>query len=666
MKISSNSFGGLYKYSTMVDDEYYTFGDLKSGGENGKPLWDPKYTTLKSEIEDLILTFLESYNYYHISYLLVDEGEGLYSAYYSTSSTQNVASQDCSEWLNNKLYVRHSGISGYDHSYKLSIDTINETCTRTELTNKTITISGKSAEYLEEITGKKVASISNSDTVYYYNTSSNTISNFDLTYTPLEVSKYRIAETQFSLTAKNELLPGKIAYGKNGEVTGDGSIYSNLDGPTILTQYLGISAEEISNANYSVKYPSLYDKTYDGYKFAYTWYPISGSINYLKSYHLEPIGNNENKLWLAKLIKIPDMDATSCKGAFVSFDEYNKVYIIVGYADYSNKGNLYIAVYDENMQLIKSHSNVSNSNSVYPDYVFYYNNNVYIVTTANSYSYLNRVSGSSLTRLYTQNQSSPRIAVDYVSGECYMQQYYASSSTYMVKVNLSTGSSSNVDIATSVCADNNYIVYTTSSAIKYKQMGESSFRSISKPSSITDKYWGVSSTNTHLAITSKTYYVLVNLSDYSSTAKNLNLSYSGGSDKVYPSLVGTNLYLMSGSSDLYKVSSDGSGVKYITNGLLSNYMSSSLSRFEMIDDFSFMYLKSEISTVYSTKKATAIALKLRLYDVGENLDPDKFSFILPDQNTGLRLSGTIDIDESTNNESSGGVSAGGDEVGGID
>lgn len=392
----------------------------------------------------------------------------------------------------------------------------------------------------------------------------------------------------------------------------------------------------------------------------------SGSINYLKSYHLEPIGNNENKLWLAKLIKIPDMDATSCKGAFVSFDKYNKVYIIVGYADYSNKGNLYIAVYDENMQLIKSHSNVSNSNSVYPDYVFYYNNNVYIVTTTNSYSYLNRVSGSSLTRLYTQNQSSPRIAVDYVSGECYMQQYYANTSTYMPKVNLSTGTASNVDIATDVCSDGKYICYITSSAIKYKKLGDASFRSISKPTSVTNKEWGIASNENYLAIVCSSYYVLVNLSDNTSQVMATSVEMGFYSDKPYPSLIGTNLYLMNRVSELYKINSDGTGAKYITNGLLSNYMSSTLSRFEMIDDFSFVYLKSEISTVYSTKKATAIALKLRLYDVGENLDPDKFSFILPDQNTGLRLSGTIDIDESTNNESSGGASAGGDEFGGID
>lgn len=41
--------------------------------------------------------------------------------------------------------------------------------------------------------------------------------------------KYLIAPTQLTLSNANEILPNKIALGKNGVVTGDGSIYQNLD-----------------------------------------------------------------------------------------------------------------------------------------------------------------------------------------------------------------------------------------------------------------------------------------------------------------------------------------------------------------------------------------------------------------------------------------------------
>lgn len=40
--------------------------------------------------------------------------------------------------------------------------------------------------------------------------------------------KYILAPTQLTLAASNELLPGKIAYGKNGVVTGDDTIYDNI------------------------------------------------------------------------------------------------------------------------------------------------------------------------------------------------------------------------------------------------------------------------------------------------------------------------------------------------------------------------------------------------------------------------------------------------------
>ena len=40
--------------------------------------------------------------------------------------------------------------------------------------------------------------------------------------------KYILAPTQLTLAASNELLPGKMAYGKNGVVTGDDTLYDNI------------------------------------------------------------------------------------------------------------------------------------------------------------------------------------------------------------------------------------------------------------------------------------------------------------------------------------------------------------------------------------------------------------------------------------------------------
>lgn len=55
-------------------------------------------------------------------------------------------------------------------------------------------------------------------------------------------NKYLPASTQFNLLNANELLPGKVAFGKVGTVKGDGSIYSNLDNGKVLTDILGLEA----------------------------------------------------------------------------------------------------------------------------------------------------------------------------------------------------------------------------------------------------------------------------------------------------------------------------------------------------------------------------------------------------------------------------------------
>lgn len=53
-----------------------------------------------------------------------------------------------------------------------------------------------------------------------------------------ESSKYIFAGTQLTLNNANELLPDVIAYGKNGIVEGDGSIYNNLNYRDIIGSYI--------------------------------------------------------------------------------------------------------------------------------------------------------------------------------------------------------------------------------------------------------------------------------------------------------------------------------------------------------------------------------------------------------------------------------------------
>lgn len=62
--------------------------------------------------------------------------------------------------------------------------------------------------------------------------------------------KYVLAPTQFTLNSASELLPGKVAYGKNGAVTGDGTIYNNLDIDTLNGAY-GLNLSETYISDYT-------------------------------------------------------------------------------------------------------------------------------------------------------------------------------------------------------------------------------------------------------------------------------------------------------------------------------------------------------------------------------------------------------------------------------
>ncbi len=89
--------------------------------------------------------------------------------------------------------------------------------------------------------GSENYSVSIPKTSYTIDTSLKTDSDYDAssiehTEIPYKVEAiYLTANSQLNLTNADELLPGKIAYGKNGVVTADGSIYNNLDITKVLT-----------------------------------------------------------------------------------------------------------------------------------------------------------------------------------------------------------------------------------------------------------------------------------------------------------------------------------------------------------------------------------------------------------------------------------------------
>lgn len=71
--------------------------------------------------------------------------------------------------------------------------------------------------------------------VWYYATNTQTSATIEYNYQPEDYYflKYLLANTQFNLSDKGHLLPGITAYGRDGIITGDGSIFSKLDADQI-------------------------------------------------------------------------------------------------------------------------------------------------------------------------------------------------------------------------------------------------------------------------------------------------------------------------------------------------------------------------------------------------------------------------------------------------
>lgn len=68
-------------------------------------------------------------------------------------------------------------------------------------------------------------------------------------------TEYVLADTQFNLSNKNELLAGVSAYGKTGIITGDGSIYDNLDTDALNSKIFNLT----KNGVHWDQVPTLYN-----------------------------------------------------------------------------------------------------------------------------------------------------------------------------------------------------------------------------------------------------------------------------------------------------------------------------------------------------------------------------------------------------------------------
>lgn len=135
--------------------------------------------------------------------------------------------------------------------YKYILDIENNTYTEENLTTSSIVhtnpSSGSNWHNFESISEQYILPLSSDvskihSSVFYYKGKDNTSyyqASFETTYG--ETLTWHYAPTQLTLEEANQLLPGRIAYGKNGVVTGDGSIWDSIPSNIVLKDILKLN-----------------------------------------------------------------------------------------------------------------------------------------------------------------------------------------------------------------------------------------------------------------------------------------------------------------------------------------------------------------------------------------------------------------------------------------
>lgn len=250
MQIDGSIFDGLYKYGTYTDN-YILNSPLVSNPDsylimnvNNTPITQFSGITIVKETKlssDKLTHIPVTYDIYKCPNLEVrgiinNGGQYLlgFMVYQSTGSENSYTYQKY-EYVNSELtqtseVTSTNKLPYFDVSREDSTDSVT---TYIELTGTEYVVCGfeghiKSVKFYTSGIKKSLptGTLINDDTDY---------SSKVIEISESEMAYYKLAENQYNLKSSNQLLPDISAYGKNGNVTGDGSIYNNLDLSQLFT-----------------------------------------------------------------------------------------------------------------------------------------------------------------------------------------------------------------------------------------------------------------------------------------------------------------------------------------------------------------------------------------------------------------------------------------------
>lgn len=246
--LENGVFRGLYKYDTKLNE-------LKSKGYINPVVTDEvlSYDKLSSVDINTILPCLKTiYNNDNKSYgryivVIKNNGDIFAYDYKDGNSSTDYWTFPGIICDGNKIYISQNYTFSTTHIFrKHKLNTEDGTVESETLSNlstyqyQTVSDELNKDDIITILTNDGVSS---TITVDFFGENSGTdnlnTNRVDLKMAYAEESKYYSAKTQFTIEKPNELLPGLIAYGKSGDVTGDGTIYNNLDCREILKKLYG-------------------------------------------------------------------------------------------------------------------------------------------------------------------------------------------------------------------------------------------------------------------------------------------------------------------------------------------------------------------------------------------------------------------------------------------
>ena len=465
----------------------------------------------------------------------------------------------------------------------------------------------------------------------------------------IDTSSYILASTQFNLTAFNELLPGKIAYGKNGVVTGDDTLYDNLDAVKILTKYFGIS-ENVAKLSYN----DILSKAKEASSL-----PEDGCVQYINvsdfdkfnMYHLTDFSSKKNLIYLMNWKQYAIQEFQDNSSYLEKYDYTTNKTLCVGYGAGKTTRPIEVYVYNDSMVQLDHYLTTTSYASINASQMFYYNDELYIPQdTRNSTLYKFNESKNSLVEVKSDlGGFIEGLALDIDLNVIYLcigltTNGYFITNRIIKTLDLSTNTLTTIDNNDVECfaESEHYIGYflKDTNTFKYKKKGSVDFKSVSievGEYNVLILTLGENSDDTKLAIalecanSSYTGGSLGVIDLASNTYTQYKTDYHNEAKFGY--LLNNDIYLIDRLGYMYITSNDGVTTS-LSSGIYPYY-------FNVLDDASFD-VRGTTNTdgapsSISTCEYTPYNFELGLSDTSMNFfaKDNKAMFVVGNYNTGV-------------------------------